>query len=176
LRIRPTRDRAPRKKSPANAAGLPLISCCSALAALLATLLTAALLTALSRTSRILLLLTGLLTAALLSAALLATLLLLSRLLIRVLILVHRISFQVWLARSVSSMLPGQTPESTFPRRLRSAWLHGHAARNLQRGCEFPLHQNEPQGHNAMGRYLLLWLLGIPLPILLLIWVFGGLH
>jgi hypothetical protein len=26
-----------------------------------------------------------------------------------------------------------------------------------------------------MGRYLLLWLLGIPLPILLLIWVFGGL-
>jgi hypothetical protein len=28
----------------------------------------------------------------------------------------------------------------------------------------------------AMGRYLLLWLLGIPLPILLLIWVFGGLH
>jgi hypothetical protein len=29
---------------------------------------------------------------------------------------------------------------------------------------------------NPMGRYLLLWLLGIPLPILLLIWVFGGLH
>jgi len=27
-----------------------------------------------------------------------------------------------------------------------------------------------------MGRYLLLWLLGIPLPILALIWVFGGLH
>jgi hypothetical protein len=28
----------------------------------------------------------------------------------------------------------------------------------------------------AMGRYILLWLLGIPIPILLLIWVFGGLH
>jgi hypothetical protein len=28
----------------------------------------------------------------------------------------------------------------------------------------------------TMGRYLLLWLLGIPLPILLLIWVLGGLH
>ena len=28
----------------------------------------------------------------------------------------------------------------------------------------------------AMGRYLLLWLLGIPLPILLLIWLFVGLH
>jgi len=27
-----------------------------------------------------------------------------------------------------------------------------------------------------MGRYLLLWLLGIPLPILLLIWILGGLH
>jgi hypothetical protein len=28
----------------------------------------------------------------------------------------------------------------------------------------------------VMGRGLLLWLLGIPLPIILLIWVFGGLH
>jgi hypothetical protein len=28
----------------------------------------------------------------------------------------------------------------------------------------------------TMGRYLLLWLLGIPLPILVLIWFFGGLH
>ncbi|CAN0369131.1 unnamed protein product, partial [Phaeothamnion confervicola] len=28
----------------------------------------------------------------------------------------------------------------------------------------------------AMGRYLLLWMLGIPLPILALIWIFGGLH
>jgi hypothetical protein len=27
-----------------------------------------------------------------------------------------------------------------------------------------------------MGRYLLLWLLGVPIPILLLIWLFGGLH
>ena len=27
----------------------------------------------------------------------------------------------------------------------------------------------------AMGRGLLLWLLGIPLPIILLIWLFGGL-
>jgi len=28
----------------------------------------------------------------------------------------------------------------------------------------------------AMGRYLLLWLLGIPIPILILIWAFGGFH
>jgi hypothetical protein len=27
-----------------------------------------------------------------------------------------------------------------------------------------------------MGRYLLLWLLGIPIPILVLIYAFGGLH
>src|SRR5205814_2947862 len=27
-----------------------------------------------------------------------------------------------------------------------------------------------------MGRYLLLWLLGVPIPMLVLIWAFGGLH
>jgi len=27
-----------------------------------------------------------------------------------------------------------------------------------------------------MGRGMLLWLIGIPLPIILLIWLFGGLH
>jgi hypothetical protein len=27
-----------------------------------------------------------------------------------------------------------------------------------------------------MGRGLLLWLLGIPIPIIILIWLFGGLH
>lgn len=28
----------------------------------------------------------------------------------------------------------------------------------------------------TMGRSLLLWLLGVPIPIILLIWLFGGLH
>jgi hypothetical protein len=28
----------------------------------------------------------------------------------------------------------------------------------------------------AMGRWLLLWIIGIPLPIILLIWLFGGLN
>jgi hypothetical protein len=28
----------------------------------------------------------------------------------------------------------------------------------------------------AMGRYVLLWLLGVPIPILVLIWMFGGLN
>jgi hypothetical protein len=38
-----------------------------------------------------------------------------------------------------------------------------------------PVAQNATE-ERIMGRYLLLWLLGIPLPILLLIWVIGGLH
>jgi hypothetical protein len=29
---------------------------------------------------------------------------------------------------------------------------------------------------DGMGRYMLLWLLGVPIPILLLIWAFGGLN
>ena len=33
-----------------------------------------------------------------------------------------------------------------------------------------------PMQELAVGRYLLLWLLGVPIPILFLIWAFGGLH
>jgi hypothetical protein len=40
--------------------------------------------------------------------------------------------------------------------------------------CIYP-HQ-PADGGQIMGRYLLLWLLGIPLPILVLIYVFGGLN
>jgi hypothetical protein len=32
------------------------------------------------------------------------------------------------------------------------------------------------QQEEIMGRGLLLWLIGIPIPIILLIWLFGGLH
>jgi hypothetical protein len=40
-----------------------------------------------------------------------------------------------------------------------------------------PLHfLSHPATEKAMGRYLLLWLIGVPIPILLLIWIFGGLH
>jgi hypothetical protein len=35
---------------------------------------------------------------------------------------------------------------------------------------------NKATQEEVMGRGVLLWLLGIPLPIILLIWVFGGLH
>jgi hypothetical protein len=43
---------------------------------------------------------------------------------------------------------------------------------NLARPDVFLPRRGEP----TMGRYLLLWLLGIPIPILVLIWMFGGLH
>ena len=36
--------------------------------------------------------------------------------------------------------------------------------------------RNEATQEEVMGRGLLLWLIGIPLPIILLIWVLGGLH
>jgi hypothetical protein len=35
---------------------------------------------------------------------------------------------------------------------------------------------DEATQEEVMGRGLLLWLIGIPLPIILLIWVLGGLH
>jgi len=43
-----------------------------------------------------------------------------------------------------------------------------------------PLHALTPQEErwrvSLVGRYLLLWLLGVPIPILVLIYAFGGLH
>ena len=47
------------------------------------------------------------------------------------------------------------------------------AERNPNRLVAF---SQKPTQDFFMGRYLLLWLLGIPIPILLLIWLFGGLH
>jgi hypothetical protein len=35
---------------------------------------------------------------------------------------------------------------------------------------------DEATQEDVMGRGLLLWLLGIPIPIILLIWLLGGLH
>ena len=50
-----------------------------------------------------------------------------------------------------------------------------------QEQLHFPTHLSTPHhpsngGGHIMGRYLLLWLLGVPIPILLLIYAFGGLH
>ena len=36
--------------------------------------------------------------------------------------------------------------------------------------------RKEAKQEDVMGRGLLLWLLGIPIPIIILIWVLGGLH
>jgi hypothetical protein len=36
-------------------------------------------------------------------------------------------------------------------------------------------HHRRDEGE-GMGRYLLLWLLGVPIPVLVLIWAFGGLN
>ena len=43
---------------------------------------------------------------------------------------------------------------------------------------KFPAHVyvGQPKEENTMGKGLLLWLIGIPIPIILLIWLFGGLH
>jgi len=43
---------------------------------------------------------------------------------------------------------------------------------------KFPadVYVGQPNEENKMGRGLLLWLIGIPIPIILLIWLFGGLH
>jgi hypothetical protein len=38
-----------------------------------------------------------------------------------------------------------------------------------------PAHRHTAIRRSPMGRGLLLWLIGIPLPIILLIWLFGGL-
>jgi hypothetical protein len=43
-------------------------------------------------------------------------------------------------------------------------------------GRQRPNRSDKQRWRIIMGRGLLLWLIGIPIPIILLIWVFGGLH
>jgi hypothetical protein len=40
----------------------------------------------------------------------------------------------------------------------------------------FARRHDNPRWRNKMGRGLLLWLIGIPLPIILVIWLLGGLN
>jgi hypothetical protein len=35
-------------------------------------------------------------------------------------------------------------------------------------------HRNEDQGGFAMGKGILLWLLGVPIPVIILLWLFFG--
>ena len=52
----------------------------------------------------------------------------------------------------------------------------GASVRNHSRPSAFIRINRLLEGDKSMGRYLLLWLLGIPLPILVLIYAFGGLN
>jgi len=64
------------------------------------------------------------------------------------------------------AMMPGRIGEKF----IGSCW-----ARELcHRQRVQPMQSVEEE--NIMGRGLLLWLIGIPIPIILLIWLFGGLH
>jgi hypothetical protein len=64
------------------------------------------------------------------------------------------------------TMLPGKIGEK---------FIGLYRMRELcHRQCVQPMQSVEEE--NTMGRGLLLWLIGIPIPIILLIWLFGGLH
>jgi hypothetical protein len=51
--------------------------------------------------------------------------------------------------------------------------VHRDGTGTILNGSRFNLMFSEDR---LMGRYLLLWPLGVPLPILFLIWIIGGLH
>jgi hypothetical protein len=52
----------------------------------------------------------------------------------------------------------------------------GPAAAGTFRRCRGFADTKHLSPEGKMGRYALLWLLGVPIPILLLIYLFGGLH
>ena len=62
---------------------------------------------------------------------------------------------------------------TTFKRRTRESLITGTIRLHVR--CWVQLVERET-GVRLMGRGLLLWLLGIPLPIILLVWLLGGLH
>jgi hypothetical protein len=135
------------------------------------------LLTALARAARLLLLLLAglLLPTALLLATLVArliALLLLAGILVGILVLTHSISFQRW---SFDAPRPNVDTTRRCHIWFRMGLFRYHWNQHAKLGVPPSTNNTMTEGH-IMGRYLLLWLLGIPLPILLLIWVFGGLH
>ena len=133
--------------------------------------LTLLLLTTLTRLRLAALLLLATLTRLRLAALLLLTTLLLTRLLIWILIHSLFLSHVASVASPLRSLVfhgKSQSMANAFVPRFTLR----QCVRNSARRVEFPLQQGEP----TMGRYLLLWLLGVPIPILVLIWLFGGLH
>jgi hypothetical protein len=70
------------------------------------------------------------------------------------------------------------THARTRPRAQQRLCFCPLSARRLPVEPKFPAHVyvGQPKEENTMGKGLLLWLIGIPIPIILLIWLFGGLH
>jgi hypothetical protein len=64
----------------------------------------------------------------------------------------------------------GRKPEHLRPRELGETPAAEPFRKNGINSTSFPI------GDHPMGRYILLWLLGVPIPILILSWAFGGLH
>ncbi|MFZ0069170.1 MAG: hypothetical protein WAK90_23665 [Pseudolabrys sp.] len=123
-----------------------------------------------------LLLLAGLLLSALLLLAglLLSALLLLARLLVRVLILIHHF-LQRWFPKRHSVRAPWQKIMRE-PRNCSRTVRFQLSKKTVFGTRHHPMCSISQQEESTMGRYLLLWLLGVPIPVLLLIWIFGGLH
>ena len=66
-----------------------------------------------------------------------------------------------------------------MPSKIGEKFIGSYWARELcHRHCVQPMQSadDKTEEENTMGRGLLLWLIGIPIPIILLIWLFGGLH
>ncbi|MBI2713098.1 MAG: hypothetical protein HYX37_01410 [Rhizobiales bacterium] len=128
----------------------------------------------------LLLLLAGLLPAALLLltrlllAGLLIALLLLTGFLVGVLVLIHSISFQRWWLSWLEDTLRILRAKMITLRRVYRSFRNG--MRNSTHHWEFHFNTNGKRRDNAMGRYALLWMIGVPVPILVLIWLFGGLN
>lgn len=62
-----------------------------------------------------------------------------------------------------------------MPSKIGEKFIGSYQARELCHRQRVQTMQSIEE-ENTMGRGLLLWLIGIPIPIILLIWLFGGLH
>ena len=68
---------------------------------------------------------------------------------------------------------PAAAPEAAFARPESFARPKSRVELSFRAGVLVAVKIEEEA---TMGRGLLLWLIGIPIPIILLIWLFGGLH
>ena len=67
------------------------------------------------------------------------------------------------------------SPLQLGPNTFAGTTVRAFYARNPATSPRINPHQGTMEEF-VMGRYLLLWLLGVPIPILVLIYAFGGLH